>query len=107
MGKKSTIDTLPEALRAELLSNYRTQPAWTINDHTDWLSDKGFEISRSAVHRYLTTRSSIPLTPEQQMFAEQVRLSCLEVAASVYKGEDPEGLMLVAERLLSWVRTLD
>lgn len=107
MGKKSTIDTLPESVRAELLSNYRTYPAWTINDHTDWLSEKGFEISRSAVHRYLVTRSNTPLTPEQQMFAEQVRLSCLEVAASVYKGEDPEGLMAVADRLLSWVRTLD
>lgn len=107
MARKSTIDTLPEDVRAELLSNYRTYPAWTINDHTDWLIEKGFEISRSAVHRYLSTRSSSPLSPEEQMFAEQVRLSCLEVAASVYKGEDPEGLIATAERLLSWVRTFD
>ena len=104
MARKSTIDTLPDDVRAELLSNYRTYPAWTINDHTDWLVGKGFEISRSAVHRYLSTRSS-PLSPEEQMFSEQVRLSCLEVAASVYKGEDPEELIATAKHLLSWVRT--
>lgn len=50
--KRSTIDLLPTNVRAELEQRLIAQGFSDYRGLSDWLSERGFEISKSAVHRY-------------------------------------------------------
>ena len=105
MARKFAINSLPADVRAELSENYHKYPAWTLTDHVDWLIGRGYAVSRSAVHRYLSPKAEDSAKPEPH--AEQLRLRCLEVAASIYKGEDSAELKALAESLIAWVKLPD
>lgn len=103
MGRKSTLNSLPANVSAELLHRYFEQPSLTIDDHHNWLADQGYEHSRSSLHRYLLGKSE---SPEAQEISEDrmIRMRCLEVASSVYSGSDQAGLIDFSDSLFSYVR---
>ncbi len=105
MARKFTIDSLPADVRAELFEQYHKYPAWTITDHAEWLKGKGYAVSRSAVYRYLSIKTEESATSASQLHAELLRLRCLEVAASIYKGGDSAELKALAESLIAWVKS--
>lgn len=52
MAKRSAIDTLPEDIRHALERRLSENGFANYTELTDWLNAQGYEVSRSAVHRY-------------------------------------------------------
>ena len=52
MAKRSAIDTLPEDIRRALERRLSENGFANYTELTDWLNAQGYEVSRSAVHRY-------------------------------------------------------
>lgn len=52
MSPRSSIATLPENLRHELERKLAENGFANYTDLTEWLNNQGYQISRSAVHRY-------------------------------------------------------
>lgn len=52
MARRSSIDLLPEAVRQELERRLLAQAFGGYEALADWLAEQGFEISKSAVHRF-------------------------------------------------------
>ena len=52
MAQRSSIYTLPEEVRHELERKLTDSGFAGYSELADWLNDQGYEISRSAVHRY-------------------------------------------------------
>lgn len=69
-----------------------------------WLSNRGYNISRSAIHRYATQYKemivSAQATPEQ-LAIMGFRVQCLEIASRLVR---PEDLYSKADELLAWAR---
>lgn len=109
---RSTLNVLPEPILTELLNRYFNFSHLTIDDHLSWIKDQGHLVSRSSLHRYLTTHketaSKVELERNAAIKAEEVvRLKCLEIAASFYKGDDQSELLGLAEDILGWIQTTD
>lgn len=52
MPKRSAIETLPEKVKSKLQRKLVERGFSGYSDLAEWLAEQGFEISRSAVHRY-------------------------------------------------------
>ena len=52
MARRSSIDALPEAVRHSLERKLSENGFANYTALADWLTAQGYEISRSAVHRY-------------------------------------------------------
>ena len=52
MGKRSAIEMLPDNVRRQLDHEIRKSRFSGYKQHSNWLKQQGYEISRSAVHRY-------------------------------------------------------
>lgn len=52
MAARSTIDLLPEDIKKQLNSKLAENAFGDYTGLTDWLTEQGFEISRSSLHRY-------------------------------------------------------
>ena len=52
MPQRSRVEQLPEDLRAELDRRLSDAGFGNYQDLADWLTEQGYQISRSAVHRY-------------------------------------------------------
>ena len=52
MGKRSTIATLPEEVRHAFERKLAENGFANYSELTEWLNSQGYEVSRSAVHRY-------------------------------------------------------
>ena len=103
MARKSSLDALPAEVKAQLVTQYHQNPAWTFVDHTQWLVDQGYRVSKTAVWRFLTTRGYKVLEETLEDQGDLVRLRCLEVASKHSEGATPSELIEFAEQLLSWV----
>lgn len=104
MGRRFVVDRLPIEVRKQLLEHHQQYPGWTISDHSRWLLEQGYEVSRSAVHRFLKAKGDEPLPFVPLQHSEELRMRCLEVAATVYSGASDQELMALASSLLSWVQ---
>lgn len=103
MARKSSIDLLPAEVKAQLVTLYQQKPAWTFIDHTQWLVDQGYNVSKTAVWRWLTSKGEKELEGLHEDRDDLVRLRCLELASKHSEGATPSELIDLAEQLLSWV----
>ena len=108
MGRKTAMVNVPKDVLEELGRRYIEQPALTINQHNEWLAEKGYIINRSSLHRYLRANhspaqvdpaASLPVASD----AQSIRLGCLMVAATYALPGDKVDLMKTAENFVDWV----
>lgn len=52
MGARSSVYSLPEAVRAELDRRLRASGFGDYSGHEAWVAAQGFVVSRAAIHRY-------------------------------------------------------
>ena len=112
MASSSSIEALPSDILETLVGQYLQHPAWTLDDHVLWLEGAGYKVSRSALHRYFFSRKETLLQAqadkEEAVALEmKTRQRCLEIASSLYKGDDPKELIGMAEDLLDWIQQTD
>lgn len=117
MPRASTLYTLPETVRDELLQRRAEFKAWTLVDHIEWLKEAGYRISRSALNRYFIEQDSaasqakvLDQEADQEGRAHALslmRLRCLEVASRLSESSSKEELLSNARDLLNWVQSVD
>lgn len=66
MGKRSPLVQLPEDISKELDRRIRACGFGEYEKHSEWLKNQGYEISKSAVHRYGKKLEQIAATPDEQ-----------------------------------------
>lgn len=108
MGKRMSVTTLPKEVLDELRQRLMRSNFGSYEDHAAWLKSKGFPISKSAIHRYAMEYATSVMS-EQEVGATlspvEVRLRCLEVAATFNQTASPGELIKHADDLLKWVYT--
>lgn len=107
MPRPFALDRLPSTIRHQLLARRTETPGLTIDDHTAWVAEQGYKVSRSSVQRYLTahatTTNAAPELPSKATEDSSVRLGCLMVAASYALPGDKADLLNTAAELVGWV----
>ena len=66
MGKRSAIEMLPDDVRRQLDHEIRKSRFSGYTQHNEWLKQQGYEISRSAVHRYGQKLQKLASSPDEQ-----------------------------------------
>ena len=66
MGKRSAVEMLPDDVRKQLEHEIRKSRFSGYEQHRKWLEQQGYEISRSAVHRYGQQLQKLAATPEER-----------------------------------------
>ncbi|NMY40911.1 hypothetical protein HBN76_06320 [Pseudomonas sp. WS 5013] len=100
--------SVPKDVLEGLGQRYIEQPALTIDQHNEWLAEKGYIINRSSLHRYLRAKHS-PVQAEPEAVppvasdAKSIRLGCLMVAATYALPGDKVDLIRTAENFVGWV----
>ena len=108
MPRATTINSLPDDVRAELWRRLQTMGFGNYEAHAAWLKANGFVTSKSAIHRYASTHAVTILANQQGLDVPlmiDARLRCLEVARSLEPSSAAD-LMRDAEALLKWVYKL-
>jgi SH3-like domain-containing protein len=106
MVKRMSVATLPKEVLDELHQRLWQSRFGDFAGHAAWLESKGFSISRSAVHRYATgnmTRIKTEHDSDVGISLTEVRLRCLEVAATLNQVANLADLTKRADELLRWV----
>ncbi|HEJ1440792.1 TPA: helix-turn-helix domain-containing protein [Pseudomonas aeruginosa] len=109
MSRSLSLEKIPSVIRKELIARSEDRPGLTLNDHVDWLSEQGYKVSRSAVHRYLAelkdASATIPSEATDQLSTDcSIRLGCLMVAANYSLPGDKVDLLNTATELAAWVK---
>lgn len=107
MARPSSIDKLPEDIRNGL-HNELLYTNFTDYDHVySWLTEKGFKISRSAIHRYAVSRKDkiIAMTNEVKIPKATLRLTALNIALQMHPDSELNDLQERAELILKWAFT--
>lgn len=108
MSRPFTLNRLPSSIREELLTRRADKPGLTLDDHAVWLLNLGYQVSRSAIHRFLEAHDAKQhFTPDaaEPTDVKSIRLGCLMVAAGVSTPGDKVDLLNTADELLSWVES--
>lgn len=66
MGKRSAVEMLPDDVRKQLEHEIRKSRFSGYEQHRKWLEQQGYEISRSAVHRYGQKLQKLASSPDEQ-----------------------------------------
>ena len=66
MGKRSAVEMLPDDVRRQLDDEIRKSRFSGYTQHSEWLKHQGYEIGRSAVHRYGQQLQKLTAIPEEQ-----------------------------------------
>lgn len=106
MGAISFIDKLPADIRDEfnqlaVSKNFKDYAFLAF-----WLTEKGYDTSKSAVHRYITdNKESIMAARERdsERPSAEMKLRALELSVAVNQGADFEAMKAGAEQILNWV----
>ena len=104
MPRNTAINTLPDDLQAQLRDRLFSSGFGQFEEHSEWLRQEGYSISKSAIHRYAKANATAIMAEQQtDSVPSQVeaRLRCLEIASSLAPSST-EDLILDAERLLKW-----
>lgn len=97
--RKPSISRLPGEVRESLIARLRVSGFSDYDSHSDWLRTAGYDISKSAVHRFGQQIEAEGISPERLAII-QLRVRCLEVAASANPGASD--LKEKADELLEW-----
>lgn len=105
MPRALSVNSLPEEVQNELRQRLLSTGFGQFDAHVEWLSSKGFTLSRSSIHRYATANAPSIMSqqhPDNSPSTIEVRLRCLEVAGSLQPSGAAE-LIRDAEELMKWV----
>ena len=105
MPQALSVKSLPLEILNELRQRLLSTGFGQYEEHADWLQSKGFQISKSSIHRYATAHASAIMAMQQAGDSPspiEVRLRCLEVASSLAPGIASD-LMREAGELLKWI----
>lgn len=108
MARATVIYTIPEEVR-HALNREIVSRGFTSYDHLVlWLEQRGYQLSRSAIHRYATTRkdeiiADVFNSKAQDEGKNDLRMRALEVASR--SDPDPSTLINRAEKYLEWARS--
>ena len=108
MARRTSLTQLPPDILDELHKRLVEANFGDYDSHVAWLQEHGFQISRSAIHRYAVERSTSILSSNvsiEGLPLPEARLRCLEVAATLENSLTPADLIKHAEELLRWVYT--
>jgi hypothetical protein len=97
---------LPLALKQQLHERLVASNFGWLAEHSEWLSEQGHSISKSAIHRYAQkNEAEIRSTVASGDAAayKEYRMRCLEVAARLDQAASPSALARLADELLRWV----
>lgn len=103
MAGRSLISYLPETIREALRERIVSAGHSRFEEHEQWLKEQGFEISKSAIHRYSRTMRTDEHGDSGGVGNDTaLRMRCLEVAV-----HRPPEVDLIGEAtpLLFWVKT--
>ncbi|PHV02826.1 phage protein Gp27 family protein [Iodobacter sp. BJB302] len=107
MGRSSSIHhKLPLPILEQLHNRLIGTQFGQYEDHVTWLSEQGFDVSKSALHRYAVTyEAKIRCNQESddEPSAIEARLRCLEVASKLGSSDSSKALIKNAEELLKWL----
>lgn len=98
--RKSSIIRLPAEIRDGLVARLHARGFCDYEAHSEWLRSVGYDISKSAVHRFGQQVEADEISPGRLAII-QLRLRCLEMAASANPGS-PD-LKEKADELAEWV----
>lgn len=98
--RKASISRLPAGIREGLVARFHASGFCDYDAHAEWLRSVGYDISKSAVHRFGQQIEAEGISPERLAII-QLRLRCLEVAASANPGS-PD-VKEKADELVEWV----
>lgn len=105
MPKHQVLTTLPKGIRTELHSRLRANTGAGFVELSQWLAGKGYQISKSAIHRYWQefepTIKGDGDTGERDV---QLRMRCVE---AVVKTDLETDIIDAAAPVFSWVTTGD
>ncbi|ELV3009257.1 phage protein Gp27 family protein [Pseudomonas aeruginosa] len=109
MGRTRIINKLPSTVREALISRAADRPGLTLDEHVRWLEEQGYNVSRSALHRFLGCRNLNPSDGQDQAMGwtpdhQSIRFGCLIAASICVPAGDKSNLMSTAEELLEWVK---
>ena len=107
MGRTLSLEKIPSETRNSFLALCADRPGLTLDDHVQWFSEQGYKVSRSSVHRYMTTH--LVANPDSDSSAEMpvdwsIRLQCLTLAATYMQPHDKDDLIKIADELVTWVK---
>lgn len=105
MPRALSVNSLPEEIQNELRQRLLSAGFGQLDSHVEWLSSKGYTISRSSVHRYAAANAPSIMSqqhPDNAPSTVEVRLRCLEAACSL-QPSSASGLIRDAEELMKWV----
>lgn len=106
MSRVSSVKKLPTIILAQLHTRLRDSGLSDFDAHHAWLTQQGFAVSRSALHRYVAANKTIILrgeNPVAEVGEIETRLRCLEIATKLDCKSHPKQLMNDADALLQWV----
>jgi len=103
MGRTLSLEKIPSETRNSFLALIADQPGLTLDDHVEWFSERGYTVSRSAVHRYISAQPE-SVTDDQASLNYSIRLQCLTIASGYTQAEDKSDLIRIADELVSWVK---
>src|SRR5574337_2132838 len=104
MPKRDKTSELPSDIKEQLHQRLIASNFGDYTAHSAWLLERGFAVSKSALHRYaqehesaISVASACDDGPPQE-----IRMRCLEVAATLGASNETE-LLRRAQTLMSWV----
>ncbi|GKW13520.1 phage protein Gp27 family protein [Pectobacterium sp. IFB5596] len=104
MGRVNNIDKLPENIREELHKELLRTNFTDYEYLSFWMSEKGYDISKSGIHRYAIKHKDeiLGIGQESKFHKAQLRLASLHVAATLSPDKELESLKTDAEDILKW-----
>jgi hypothetical protein len=106
VSKTFSLNRLPSTIREGLLARRAEKPGLTLNDHFIWLTSQSYQVSRSAIYRFLTAHDTQQARPDDAVEptdAQSIRLGCLMVAATYALPGDKIDLINTADEFVGWV----
>lgn len=101
MAPRSAILNLPPEVVRELNSRIVASGFAKYEEHSSWLKEKGFPVSKTALHRYAADRSDWLQSDEAERI--EVRLKCLDIASRLDEVKTGDDLIALADRLIQWI----
>ena len=105
MPRATTINSLPTEVQDALRQRLLTTGFGQFEEHSEWLREQGYSVSKSAIHRYASAHATTIKAQQQAGDSPslvEARLRCLEIASSL-KPLSTSELVRDAGELLKWV----
>lgn len=102
--RRPAVFRLPPEVLAQLHNRMVESHFYGFDDHRMWLADLGYEVSKSALHRYAKNRRAEILAAHAKRQADvgllAIRAQCLDIASHQATGD---AIFAKAEKLYAWV----